>query len=106
MKSLAEYREKKRQGLIAPSVVGGKFSKRPLQIGIKGVLKSERIQQGIKMTLFAKAVGISRKQLEDFETTRDYGSHYSVEMLVDSCDELGLTVDSVIKEALKAIKEK
>lgn len=56
-----------------------KFS--PYMQGIKERIKAARIASGMNMNVAAEALGISRKQLEDIETLRNYGSHVEIEML-------------------------
>lgn len=56
-----------------------KFS--PLTIRIKEQVRRLRLDAGYSMTEGSKLLGVSRKQLEDIETTRDYGCHLEIELL-------------------------
>lgn len=56
-----------------------KFS--PLTIRVKGHIRRLRLDAGYSMTEGSNLLGVSRKQLEDIETTRDYGCHIDLELL-------------------------
>ncbi len=56
-----------------------KFS--PFTIKIKERIRRLRLDAGYSMTEGSKLLGVSRKQLEDIETSRDYGCHLDVELL-------------------------
>lgn len=56
-----------------------KFS--PLTIRIKEQIRRLRLLAGHSMTQGSALLGVSRKQLEDIETTRDYGCHLEIELL-------------------------
>ena len=56
-----------------------KFS--PLTIRIKEQVRRLRLLAGHSMTEGSALLGVSRKQLEDIETTRDYGCHLEIELL-------------------------
>ena len=56
-----------------------KFS--ALTIQVKQRIRRLRLIAGYSMSDGAKLLGISRKQLEDIETTRDYGCHLELELL-------------------------
>ena len=56
-----------------------KFS--PLTIRVKQQIRRLRLLAGHSMTEGSALLGVSRKQLEDIETTRDYGCHLEVELL-------------------------
>jgi len=56
-----------------------KFS--PLTIRIKEQIRRLRLLAGYSMTEGSTLLGVSRKQLEDIETTRDYGCHLEIELL-------------------------
>lgn len=56
-----------------------KFS--PLTIRIKEQVRRLRLLAGYSMAEGSRLLGVSRKQLEDIETTRDYGCHLEVELL-------------------------
>ena len=57
----------------------GKFS--PMMVVVKKNIKQARKQKGLPMLEAARKVGISRKQLEDLETRRNYGAHVDLEIL-------------------------
>lgn len=56
-----------------------KFS--PLTIRVKEHIRRLRLDAGYSMTEGSNLLGVSRKQLEDIETTRDYGCHIELELL-------------------------
>lgn len=56
-----------------------KFS--PYTAIIKDRLRKARLKKGLKMQSAAARLGISRKQLEDIETRRNYGCHLDLELL-------------------------
>lgn len=56
-----------------------KFS--PLTIRVKEQIRRLRLEAGHSMTEGSNLLGVSRKQLEDIETTRDYGCHIELELL-------------------------
>ena len=56
-----------------------KFS--PLTIRVKEHIRRLRLDAGHSMTVGSNLLGVSRKQLEDIETTRDYGCHIELELL-------------------------
>ena len=56
-----------------------KFS--PLSIHVKERIRRLRLDAGYSMTEGSKLLGVSRKQLEDIETSRDYGCHLELELL-------------------------
>jgi len=56
-----------------------KFS--PLTIRVKEHVRRLRLDAGYSMTEGSNLLGVSRKQLEDIETTRDYGCHLELELL-------------------------
>lgn len=56
-----------------------KFS--PLTIRVKEHIRRLRLEAGYSMTEGSNLLGVSRKQLEDIETTRDYGCHIELELL-------------------------
>lgn len=56
-----------------------KFS--PLSIHVKERVRRLRLDAGYSMTEGSKLLGVSRKQLEDIETARDYGCHLELELL-------------------------
>lgn len=56
-----------------------KFS--PVTLVAKAKIKALRIESGHKMIAGAKLLGVTVKQLEDIETTKDYGCHIDLEIL-------------------------
>jgi transcriptional regulator with XRE-family HTH domain len=56
-----------------------KFS--PLTVTVKQNIRQLRRGAGYSMNEGARLMGISRKQLEDIETIRNYGSHIDLEIL-------------------------
>lgn len=56
-----------------------KFS--PITVQTKRNLKALRMENGDNMNEAAKRLGVSRKQLEDLETERNYGCHVDLEIL-------------------------
>ena len=71
-----------------------KFS--PLTLAVKARLKEARLSCGLKMIPAARDLGIARKVLEEMETTRNYGSHIDLEMLVLAAKVYGVSVSSLI----------
>ena len=57
----------------------GKFS--PMMVGVKTNIKFYRKMKSLKMNEASTKLGISRKQLEDYETLRNYGAHVEIEVL-------------------------
>ncbi len=56
-----------------------KFS--PITVQVKKNVKQMRINAGYSMNEGARLLGVSRKQLEDIETIRNYGCHLDLELL-------------------------
>lgn len=56
-----------------------KFS--PFMVAVKNNLRQIRIDAGNSMNQGARLLGVSRKQLEDIETIRNYGCHIDLEIL-------------------------
>lgn len=54
----------------------GKF-----EIALKGHLRQLRMNRGLDMNVGSTAIGVSRKQLEDIETIRNYGCHITANLL-------------------------
>lgn len=57
-----------------------KFS--PATLEVKKRLRSARIALGYSMNKGAALLRVSRKQLEDIETIRNYGCHLDLELLI------------------------
>ena len=62
-----------------PVINGQKFSEGERRA--KLLIKEARLRAGYNMNEFSEMVGISRKSLEDLETTRDYGCHIDFQIL-------------------------
>lgn len=56
-----------------------KFS--PITVAVKKNVRQLRLSAGYSMNEGARLLGISRKQLEDIETIRNYGCHLDLELL-------------------------
>lgn len=56
-----------------------KFS--PITVAVKNNIRQLRLNAGYSMNEGARLLGISRKQLEDIETVRNYGCHLDLELL-------------------------
>ena len=56
-----------------------KFS--PITVLVKRTIKKLRVDAGYSMNEGARLLGVSRKQLEDIETIRNYGCHLDLELL-------------------------
>lgn len=66
------------------------------QISLKTSIKRIRKEQGYNMAEFARAIGISRKQLEDLESTRTtYGCYVSWDAACNCADVFGVTLDNL-----------
>jgi len=56
-----------------------KFS--PITVAVKKTVRQLRLTAGYSMNEGARLLGVSRKQLEDIETIRNYGCHLDLELL-------------------------
>lgn len=56
-----------------------KFS--PITVAVKKNVRTLRLNAGYSMNEGARLLGVSRKQLEDIETIRNYGCHLDLELL-------------------------
>lgn len=56
-----------------------KFS--PITVAVKRNIRQLRLNAGYSMNEGARLLGVSRKQLEDIETIRNYGCHLDLELL-------------------------
>lgn len=56
-----------------------KFS--PITVKVKQNVRQLRLNAGYSMNEGARLLGVSRKQLEDIETIRNYGCHLDLELL-------------------------
>lgn len=71
-----------------------KFS--PVTLAAKSNLKKLRLRYGHSMNTGARLLGISRKQLEDLETDRNYGSHIDLEILARAARLFHTTATNII----------
>lgn len=76
-----------------------KFS--PLTVTIKKNLRQLRRDAGHSMNVGARLLGISRKQLEDIETVRNYGCHIDVEILAKMTVIYQASLDDIIGDLPK-----
>lgn len=73
-----------------------KFS--PLTIRVKEHIRRLRLDAGYSMTEGSNLLGVSRKQLEDIETTRDYGCHIELELLAKIKVIYKVSIDDLLGE--------
>ena len=73
-----------------------KFS--PLTIRIKGQIRRLRLLAENSMAEGSRLLGVSRKQLEDIETIRDYGCHLEIEVLAKVKVVYNVSIDSLVGE--------
>ena len=71
-----------------------KFS--PLTIRIKEQVRRLRLLAGHSMAEGSRLLGVSRKQLEDIETTRDYGCHLEIELLAKVKVVYNVSLDALV----------
>ena len=71
-----------------------KFS--PIALDVKKNIRNLRIQAGYSMNEGARLLNISRKQLEDIETGRNYGCHIELELLAKIKAVYGASIDAII----------
>lgn len=72
----------------------GKFTANELYT--KKRIKEIRLAKGIPMLLASHKMGITRKQLEDLEATRDYGSHVTLDNLLQAQKLLKVPVSDLV----------
>ena len=70
-----------------------KFS--PITIDVKRNIRKLRLMAGYSMNEGASLLGVSRKQLEDIETVRNYGCHLDLELLAKIKVIYGVSLDEV-----------
>jgi DNA-binding XRE family transcriptional regulator len=70
-----------------------KFS--PITIDVKRKIRQLRLQKGFPMNEAASLLGVSRKQLEDIETVRNYGCHLDLELLAKIKVIYGVSLDEI-----------
>lgn len=73
-----------------------KFS--PITVTVKKNVRQLRLNAGFSMNEGARLLGISRKQLEDIETIRNYGCHLDLELLAKMKVIYKASMDSLIGE--------
>jgi transcriptional regulator with XRE-family HTH domain len=73
-----------------------KFS--PVTIRVKGQIRRLRLLAGYSMAEGARLLGVSRKQLEDIETSRDYGCHLDLELLAKVKLVYSVSLDDLLGE--------
>jgi len=71
-----------------------KFS--PITVATKKNIKKLRLNIGYSMNEGARLLGVSRKQLEDIETIRNYGCHIDLEILSRLAVIYKVTTDEII----------
>jgi transcriptional regulator with XRE-family HTH domain len=71
-----------------------KFSKATLVV--KANIRAVRKAAGHKMIPGAALLGVTRKQLEDIETNRNYGCHIDLEILAKVCAMYNVKADDLI----------
>ena len=57
-----------------------------------------RILAGNSVSVGAKLLDLSRKQMEDIETTRNYGCYLSLDLLVSVCEKYDATLEWLITD--------
>ena len=72
----------------------GKIS--PAETFAKGVLKQARLEREWSIREGAYALGITHKNLEDIETSRDYGCHLDFRVLAEYRKVYGLNLNQLI----------
>ena len=73
-----------------------KFS--PITINVKKNIRRLRLQKGYSMNEGARLLDVSRKQLEDIETVRNYGCHLDLELLAKIKVIYGMSLDELVGE--------
>ena len=81
------------------SRTSAKFS--PVTIDVKKNIRKLRLEAGYSMNEGARLLNISRKQLEDIETGRNYGCHVELELLAKIKVIYGASVDDLIGDLPK-----
>lgn len=76
------------------SKTNAKFS--PIALDVKKNIRRLRLQAGYSMNEGARLLNISRKQLEDIETGRNYGCHIELELLAKIKAVYGASIDELI----------
>ncbi|NQV71104.1 MAG: helix-turn-helix transcriptional regulator [Pseudohongiella sp.] len=73
-----------------------KFS--PITVAVKKNVRHLRLKAGHSMIEGARLLGVSRKQLEDIETIRNYGCHLDLELLAKLKVIYGTSLDELTGE--------
>ena len=73
-----------------------KFS--PITVTVKKNIRQLRLNAGYSMNEGARLLGISRKQLEDVETVRNYGCHLDLELLAKIKVIYNASLDDIVGE--------
>lgn len=81
------------------SRTNAKFS--PVTVDVKKNIRKLRLDAGYSMNEGARLLNISRKQLEDIETGRNYGCHVELELLAKIKVIYGASVDDLIGDLPK-----
>lgn len=71
-----------------------KFS--PLTVAVKGNIRDLRLKERYPMNEAARLLSISRKQLEDIETIRNYGCHLDLELLARMSVLYKTSIDGIV----------
>ena len=71
-----------------------KFS--PVTITVKKNVRRLRLNKRYSMNEGARLLGVSRKQLEDIETLRNYGCHLDLELLAKIKVIYGVSLDELV----------
>jgi len=73
-----------------------KFS--PITVAVKRNVRQLRLSAGYSMNEGARLLGVSRKQLEDIETIRNYGCHLDLELLAKMKVIYNTSLDELVGE--------
>ena len=73
-----------------------KFS--PITVAVKKNVRQLRLNAGYSMNEGARLLGVSRKQLEDIETIRNYGCHLDLELLAKMKVIYNTSLDELVGE--------
>lgn len=73
-----------------------KFS--PITVAVKKNIRQLRLSAGYSMNEGARLLGVSRKQLEDIETIRNYGCHLDLELMAKMKIIYKTTLDEMVGE--------
>ncbi len=76
------------------SKANAKFS--PIALDVKKNIRRLRLKAGHSVNEGARLLNISRKQLEDIETGRNYGCHIELEILAKIKVVYGASIDAMV----------